>query len=361
MTWLGPAPPEPPADRSTIRQTRPSPLHQGGWAFFISRTLPLASVRLVHRAIRSGRRPPRLSDAGRDLTRTVAYDAPVNLDHLRVLVAVLESGTFTAAAARLKLSQPAVSQHMAALEREAGIALFERAGRLRVPTDAARELAERGRAAMAALAEADRTAEQLRGLRGGRLAVGASETAGTYLVPEMLGAFAERHPDVELRMEIAEAGELARRLRVRDIDVGVVCEFAPADGIVTAALSPERMVPVWGPDSPLAQGKVTLDRFLEQPFIARERGSGTRTVVDRWISEQGKRLEPAMELGSLEAMKQVHSFRVAFSAHPGTQRNEMLWEVDCNRDILHSKAGIDELRPHAIAGGEEAVLVDDLV
>ena len=226
----------------------------------------------------------------------------MNLDHLRVLVAVLESGTFTAAAARLKLSQPAVSQHMAALEREAGIALFERAGRLRVPTDAARELAERGRAAMAALAEADRTAEQLRGLRGGRLAVGASETAGTYLVPEMLGAFAERHPDVELR--------------VRDIDVGVVCEFAPADGIVTAALSPERMVPVWGPDSPLAQGKVTLDRFLEQPFIARERGSGTRTVVDRWISEQGKRLEPAMELGSLEAMKQAVACGLGVSVLP---------------------------------------------
>jgi len=240
----------------------------------------------------------------------------VNLDHLRVLVAVLESGTFTAAAARLKLSQPAVSQHMAALEREAGIALFERAGRLRVPTDAARELAERGRAAMAALAEADRTAEQLRGLRGGRLAVGASETAGTYLVPEMLGAFAERHPDVELRMDIAEAGELVRRLRVRDIDVGVVCELSPTEGILTAALSPERMVPVWGRDSPLTSGKVTLERFLEQPFIARERGSGTRTVVDRWLSELGHGLEPAMELGSLEAMKQAVACGLGVSVLP---------------------------------------------
>ena len=240
----------------------------------------------------------------------------MNLDHLRVLVAVLESGTFTAAAARLKLSQPAVSQHMAALEREAGIALFERAGRLRVPTDAARELAERGRAAMAALAEADRTAEQLRGLRGGRLAVGASETAGTYLVPEMLGAFAERHPDVELRMDIAEAGELVRRLRVRDIDVGVVCELSPTEGILTAALSPERMVPVWGRDSPLTSGKVTLERFLEQPFIARERGSGTRTVVDRWLSELGHGLEPAMELGSLEAMKQAVACGLGVSVLP---------------------------------------------
>jgi DNA-binding transcriptional LysR family regulator len=229
----------------------------------------------------------------------------VNLDHLRVLVAVLESGTFTAAAARLKLSQPAVSQHMAALEREAGVQLFERAGRLRVPTDAARELADRGRVAMAALAEADRTAEELRGLRGGRLSVGTTESPGIYRVPGMLGEFAKRHPDVELRMDIADGNELVRRLRVRDLDVGILCEATPAEGIVTAALSPERLVAVWGPESPMASGKAGLERFMEQPFIAREPGSGIRKAVDRWALEHGYDVEPAMELGSLEAMKQA--------------------------------------------------------
>ena len=149
----------------------------------------------------------------------------MNLDHLRVLVAVLESGTFTAAAARLKLSQPAVSQHMAALEREAGLQLFERSGRLRVPTDAARELADRGRVAMAALAEADRTAEELRGLRGGRLSVGTTESPGVYRVPGMLGEFAKRYPDARIGKQVrfgkapwevvgvfrVAAGEMARQ------------------------------------------------------------------------------------------------------------------------------------------------------
>jgi DNA-binding transcriptional LysR family regulator len=229
----------------------------------------------------------------------------VNLDHLRVLVAVLESGTFTAAAARLKLSQPAVSQHMAALEREAGLQLFERAGRLRVPTDAARELADRGRVAMAALAEADRTAEELRGLRGGRLSVGTTESPGVYRVPGMLGEFAKRYPDVELRMDIADGSELIRRLRIRDLDVGILCEATPAEGIVTATLPPERLIAVWSPDSPMATGKSGLDRFMEQPFIARQPGSGIRKAVDRWALEQGYDVQPAMELASLEAMKQA--------------------------------------------------------
>jgi DNA-binding transcriptional LysR family regulator len=245
----------------------------------------------------------------------------VDLDHLRVLVAVLESGTFTRAAARLKLSQPAVSQHMAALEREAGIALFERSGRLRVPTDAAHELAQRGRAAMAALDDADRTAEQLRGLRGGRLAVGATESVGTYRVPAMLGAFAKQHPDVELRMDIADAADLLQRLRSRDLDVGIICEMGPAEGVETSSLADERLVPVWGPESPMASGKATLERFLEQPFIARERGSGIGRAVDRWLLEQENGPRPAMELGSLEAMKQavLSGLGVSILPEPGVK------------------------------------------
>ena len=127
---------------------------------------------------------------------------------------------------------------MAALEREAGIQLFERAGRLRVPTEAAHELADRGRVAMAALAEADRTAEELRGLRGGGPRSGPTESPGVYRVPAMLGEFAKRHPDVELRMDIADGTELIRRLRVRDLDVGVPCAPTPAEGILDGAAVP---------------------------------------------------------------------------------------------------------------------------
>lgn len=236
----------------------------------------------------------------------LAYDSPMNLDHLRVLVAVLECGTFTAAAARLKLSQPAVSQHMAALERDVGIPLFERAGRLRMPTDAARELGDRGRAALAALEDADRTAEELRGLQRGRLVVGASPTPGAYLVPALLGRFADQHPDVALRIDIAEPDDLERRLRTRQVDLAVAGEFDPGEGILTATLASDNLVPIWAKNSPLASiRRVTLGRFLQEPFIARESGSSTRGVLQRWLGERGEVLRPTMELAEADAIKQA--------------------------------------------------------
>jgi len=227
----------------------------------------------------------------------------MDLDHLRVLVAVLESGTFTAAAGKLRLSQPAVSQHMAALEREAGIPLFERSGRLRVPTPAAHELAESGRVAIAALEEADRRAAQLRGLSAGRLVVGATDGPGVHLVPAALGSFAEQFPDVELRMDVGPRTDLVQRLRERQIDIGVIGELPAEEDIVSSPLQPDRLVPIWGAESPLVSGRITLERWLQEPFIASERGSGTREAVDRWAAERGSPLRPAMELSTMEAIK----------------------------------------------------------
>lgn len=232
----------------------------------------------------------------------------MNLDHLRILVAVLENGTFTAAAARLKLSQPAVSQHMAALEREAGIPLFERAGRRRIPTEAAHVLAERGRAAMAALAEADRAAEELRSLGRGKLLVGASATPGAYMVPGLLGSFAERHPDVSVRIEIGDAAEVEARLVSREIDLAVIGEHPSPDEIETILMRTDRLIPIWGPTAFKADRRRTsLDQFLESPFIASPEGSGVRDLLDRWMGERGRRLQPAMELDSIEAIKQAVS------------------------------------------------------
>ncbi|HEY1332006.1 MAG TPA: LysR family transcriptional regulator [Actinomycetota bacterium] len=230
----------------------------------------------------------------------------MNLDHLRVLVAVLENGTFTAAAARLKLSQPAVSQHMAALEREAGIPLFERAGRRRVPTEAAHMLAERGRAALAALEEADQTAEELRGLRRGRLLVGASPTPGAYLVPGLLGSFTEQHPDVQVRIEIAGASEIDARLLAREVDLAIVGEHDRPEGVEATRLATDDLIPIWSRSANVSgKRRISLEQFLDEPFIAPPPRSGTRQAIDRWLGERSIRLRPAMELESAEAIKRA--------------------------------------------------------
>lgn len=225
---------------------------------------------------------------------------------LRTLVAVIDAGSFSAGAERLGVSQPAVSQHIASLERHVGVPLFERAGRRRVPTDAARLLAEQARGALAAVDGVVRLAEELRGLRRGRVVVGASTTPGAYVVPPALGTFAGLYPDVEVRIEIADTGEIERRLRARLVDLAVVGEYEAGDDLVVVPLRPDRLVPVCGRSSPLAgKRRVTLERFLGERLVAREAGSSTRDVFERWAAANGFALAPAMELSSTEAIKQA--------------------------------------------------------
>src|SRR5919198_1361448 len=154
-----------------------------------------------------------------------AYDSHMQLEWLRTLICVGEAEGFTRAAVELGLSPPTVSQQMAALEREAAVPLFERQGRRRVPTQAALMLVERAHAAIAALEEASRAVEELRGLQRGHLRVGASTTPGVYLVPAWLGAFAARYPGVEVHLDIADTREIEERLLERRVDIAVVGEY----------------------------------------------------------------------------------------------------------------------------------------
>jgi DNA-binding transcriptional LysR family regulator len=229
----------------------------------------------------------------------------MDLERLRTLIAVLDNGGFGAAAPVVGLSQPAVSQHIAALERETGLSLFERQGRRRIPTEAAHRLADRAREAVAVLEEADRIAEELRGLRQGDLRVGASTTPGVYLVPQVLGEFKMHHPGVDVRLDIADTQEIEEWLRARKVEVGVVGEYVRSADLVQAPLGPDFLAPIcaakWGD----TERPSTLDEFLDKPFIARERGSSTREVVEGWLRERGRDLRPSMEFSSTEAVKQA--------------------------------------------------------
>jgi DNA-binding transcriptional LysR family regulator len=226
----------------------------------------------------------------------------VQLEWLRTLVAVVETGSFTRAAVELGLSQPTVSQQMAALEREAALPLFEPLGRRRVPTEAAIVLVERARVALASVEDAGRTLEELRGLGRGSLRVGASTTPGVYMVPKWLGEFASRYPGVEVHLDIADTRDVEDRLIKRRVDVAIVGEYDSGPELVATTLGSDVLFPICAPGQADMR---TLDSFLEQRFIAREKGSSTRETFERWLRERGLRLRPAMEVTSTEAVKQV--------------------------------------------------------
>jgi len=152
----------------------------------------------------------------------------LDVRRLRVLQAVVETGSVTAAAAHLSYTPSAVSQHIAALEREAGTTLLERSGRGVRPTAAGRLLAEHAGDVLARLAEAEHALLSLRNGESGRLALVAFPTAGAGLVPAAVGEFRARQPGVHLDLTVAETDDASAAVRSGQVDIGVAVEpFAP--------------------------------------------------------------------------------------------------------------------------------------
>jgi molybdate transport repressor ModE-like protein len=171
----------------------------------------------------------------------------LDVRRLRVLREVAACGSFSAAAESLSFTQSAVSQQVAALERESGAKLLERGPRGVRLTDAGRALVEHADAILARLQDAEEELAAIAGLRGGRLRVASFQSAGATLVPRALGDFHQRFPDVELIVTQMEVDESRTALAAGDIDLAIVMDF---------------------PDIPLLAADLDLTLLLHDPYDA---------------------------------------------------------------------------------------------
>src|SRR5918996_3037683 len=149
----------------------------------------------------------------------------LDLKRLRVLAEVARRGSFSAAADALYLSQSAVSQQVATLEREVGMSLLERTNGGPKLTDAGRTLVDHGEAAIARLEEAEQELAAIAGLEGGELRVASFPTASAVLLTEALAEFSGAHPNVRLSVTEAEPEQSLPMLRAAEVDVAVVFDY----------------------------------------------------------------------------------------------------------------------------------------
>src|SRR2546421_2413866 len=163
----------------------------------------------------------------------------LDVKRLRVLREVARSGSFSAAAEELGYTQPAVSQQISALEREAGTRLLRRGARGVTPTDAGGALVEHSEAIRPRLAAAEEELEAIAGLRGGRLRLASFPTAGARFVPRAIAMFSDRHPDIELALIEAEPEDALPRLRAGDLDVALTFEYSSLPGSASEPLNEE--------------------------------------------------------------------------------------------------------------------------
>jgi DNA-binding transcriptional LysR family regulator len=153
----------------------------------------------------------------------------LDVKQLRVLKAVAEHGSFSAAAEALSYTQPAISQQVAALEKQTGTMLVDRNSRGVRLTDAGLALVDHAEVVLARLAAAEAELEAMAGIRGGRVRLASFPTAGASLVPPAVALFTERHGDVELSFVEREPEQAAQMLRAAELEVAVVFEYGDTD------------------------------------------------------------------------------------------------------------------------------------
>src|SRR6188472_828739 len=202
----------------------------------------------------------------------------LDVRRMRVLREVAARGSFSAAADALDYTQSAVSQQIAALEREAGTRLVERNARGVRLTDAGRALVEHADAILARLADAEAELEAIAGLRGGRLRLAAFPSAGASIMPEAIARYRELHPAVELSLEPAELEPALAKLRGGQVDIAldISVSFRPPPdvGIDRLHLLDDPMYVALPRGHPLAHKRgLKLEELADESWILGTTGS----------------------------------------------------------------------------------------
>jgi len=242
----------------------------------------------------------------------------VTLRQLRTFTMALRAGSFASAAEALHITPPAVTVQMRQLEQIAGMPILERNSQGLKSTDAGREIAAAAARIEAALAECEDALASLRGLKSGHVAIGVVSTA-KYFAPQVLGAFARAHPEVEIRLEVGNRAAILGALEGKTLDLALTGWPPEQLAVQKAAIGEHPHIIVARPDDPHAkQRHLAPAALVEETFLVRERGSGTRLLMERFFAEARVAPRIGMEMGSNETIKQavIAGLGIAFiSAH----------------------------------------------
>ncbi len=231
----------------------------------------------------------------------------MTLRQLEVFLAVASARSFRRAAEQLRLSQPALSQHVRELEAELGSRLFDRLARSVHVTDAGQVLQEHAARVFTTLSDARRAIGELQGLQRGALTVGASSTPGIYVLPPILASFRRRYPGIALTLRLGNSEHVERLIRQSEVDLGLVGGhgLAPGEECLAAGLVDE-LVLVVPPDHPWATGRALPPaRLAGATLLFREMGSATRQVTERALRAAGIDYQVGMVFEHTEAIKQA--------------------------------------------------------
>lgn len=225
---------------------------------------------------------------------------------LKAFVTLARTASFTLAAKQLFLSQSAVSHSMKALETEVGCRLFDRLGKKVLLTQAGETLLHHAEKILQEMAGARRSLEQLSKWGHGRLRIGASTTACQYLLPGVLREFKASFPRSLITIEPGDTAEAMEALRTNRVDLALTLEPRGEEQFEFHPLFSDELVFLMGPMHPWAEcGQVTRDEIPRQNYILYSKNSYTFRLVQDYFHQEDMLLNTVIELGSMEAIKEM--------------------------------------------------------
>src|SRR6476646_1594844 len=226
---------------------------------------------------------------------------------LAAFCAVVERKSFSQAAERLGVTQPAVSLQIRSLEQRLGRQLLDRSGRRVEPTEAGRRLYASAQRVLAAeehlLEELDADDE---GAITGTLELGASTGPGGTVVPLLLCEFQEQHPDMGVRLTVSDTQTVVDRVAERELELGIVGAGRRHRGVTFEPFFRDEVVLAVPASHPFAGKTVTLEQLRGEPLIVMQAGAGVRQVIEDELRKSGTRLrdlDVRLELGLQESVR----------------------------------------------------------
>lgn len=240
----------------------------------------------------------------------------LNLDQLRTLIAVVESGSFSAAARKLHLSQPAVSVQIRELERRFAVTLIERMGKKAHATPPGRDLVEAAGHIFRACDNAEAAMRRYRDGWIGRVRIGTTITAQMYVLPRILRKLSEDHPGIDLHVRNLPTGESVAAVLQNEIDLAIVTMPVDDPQLKVTPLWSEPMVAIHPSTARGLPDTVTPEYILQQPLLLEHVNAGVHQLVMQWLAGYGAAPRVRMHLGTIEAVKSAVASNLGLSIVP---------------------------------------------
>jgi DNA-binding transcriptional LysR family regulator len=241
----------------------------------------------------------------------------MEMSQLEFFLKVVAEGSFSKAADRVGRTQPAVSIAVRRLEEEVGAPLFDRSQKVPTLTEAGVVIQDYARRILALRDQARGAVAELRALRRGLVRVGANESTSLYLLPQVILAFRERHPEIKVEIYRHVSERLPREVLQGSVDFAVLA-FEPEDrDLESFCVLRDELALILNPAHPLAsRDEVTIEELGGQPFLAHNVRTGSRNKVIEAFAEHHTPLNITLELATVETIKRFVQLNVGLAFVP---------------------------------------------